>query len=143
MFGEAFEDAAVGRMSSAEQLTCALLGNADLKAQILAAYMPLVYGRARVAYQEHCPIGELLERGEDAHLEFKSTLRTSAETGELARHLESACLKSLAAFLNSREGGTLLIGVRDDGTPHGLADDFATLAKAGKDEKDLFGLHLS
>ena len=32
--------------------------------------MPRVYERARVAHQRSCPIGELLGRAEDKHLEF-------------------------------------------------------------------------
>jgi len=41
--------------------------------------------------------------------------------------LETAVLKTIAAFLNSAEGGTLLIGVADDGTIHGIESDYATL----------------
>ena len=77
---------------------------------------------------------------ESHHLEYKSTLRTSVATGEVLKVLESASLKTIAAFLNSREGGTLLIGVADDGSLHGLATDYDFLAKEGKDSRDLFGL---
>ena len=49
----------------------------------------------------------------------------------------------MAAFLNSREGGTLLIGVADAGSVFGLGSDYATLRKPGKDGRDLFGLHLN
>ncbi|MDQ3862636.1 MAG: ATP-binding protein, partial [Actinomycetota bacterium] len=52
-------------------------------------------------------------------------------------------LMTVAAFLNSREGGTLLIGVADDGSVFGLDSDHATLRKPGKDERDLFSLHLN
>ena len=41
--------------------------------------------------------------------------------------LEGAVLKTVAAFLNSYDGGTLLIGVADDGTVHGLDADYASL----------------
>ena len=51
-------------------------------------------------------------------------------------------LKTIAAFANSRDGGTLLIGVADDGTACGLATDYASLHQAGKDDRDLFQLHL-
>lgn len=40
-------------------------------------------------------------------------------------------------------GGTLLIGVADDGAVTGLSADYASLAKPGKDPRDLFQLHLS
>jgi predicted HTH transcriptional regulator len=41
-------------------------------------------------------------------------------------------LKTILAFLNA-EGGTLLIGVADDGTIRGLADDYKTLVKKDRD----------
>lgn len=133
------------RLASAEELTVQLLDNEDLAEQVRRAYLPLVYGRAKVAWQEHCPIGELLgpPPQEGAHLEYKSTFRTRAETGELFKPLRTASLKTVAAFLNSREGGTLLIGVADDGSVFGLDSDYATLRKPGKDDRDLFGLHLN
>ncbi len=37
----------------------------------------------------------------------------------------------------------MLIGVADDGSVFGLGSDYATLRKPGKDERDLFGLHLN
>lgn len=121
------------------------MDNEDLSEQVMSAYLPLVYGRAKVAWQEHCPIGELLgpPPKEGAHLEYKSTFRTRAETGELFKPLQTASLKTVAAFLNSREGGTLLIGVADDGSVFVLDSDYATLRKPGKDDRDLFGLHLN
>jgi type I restriction enzyme R subunit len=105
--------------------------------------MPRVYERARVAYQSACPIGELLARGEDKHLEFKSTLRWDLEKGEKSRLVESASIKTVAAFLNSEFGGTLLVGVGDDGAVVGLGHDYTTLRKEGKADGDLFLLHLN
>jgi type I restriction enzyme R subunit len=63
--------------------------------------------------------------------------------GSVFKPLQTATLKTIAAFLNSREGGTLLIGVADDGTVFGLESDYASLRKPGKDDRDLFGLHLT
>jgi type I restriction enzyme R subunit len=57
--------------------------------------------------------------------------------------LETASLKTVAAFANSRDGGTLVIGVADDGSVHGLASDYASLHKDGKDDRDRFVLHLN
>jgi type I restriction enzyme, R subunit len=57
--------------------------------------------------------------------------------------LETASLKTIAAFANSREGGTLLIGVADDGAVSGLDTDYASLAKLGKDNRDLFVQHVT
>ena len=143
-FPEHFQDAVVDRLSGAEGFTYQLLGNEDLSEQVRAVYLPLVYGRAKVAWQEHCPIGDLLgpPPKEGAHLEYKSTFRTRADTGELFKPLQTASLKTVAAFLNSSYGGTLLIGVTDDGSVFGLEGDYATLRKEGKDDRDVFALHL-
>ncbi len=74
-FEQRFDDAVVQRLSESQDFTYRILDNADFRADVIAAYLPLIYGQAKVAHQEHCPIGELLLRGEDAHLEFKSTFR--------------------------------------------------------------------
>ena len=143
-----FQTAVVDRLAGAEAFSFQLLVVEELAEQVRLAYLPLVYGKAKVAWQEHCPIGELLgpPPKESVHLEYKSTLRTRAggeAAGELFKPLQTASLKTVAAFLNSREGGTLLIGVADDGSVFGLESDYATLRKSGKDDRDLFGLHLN
>ncbi|MGB8995785.1 MAG: type I restriction-modification system subunit M N-terminal domain-containing protein, partial [Pseudonocardiaceae bacterium] len=97
----------------------------------------------KVLAQEHCPIGDLLGPDKESqHLEYKSTLRIMATTGERYKTLETATLKTVAAFANSRDGGTLLIGVSDDGSVFGLASDYAAMRKPDKDDRDLFQLCL-
>ena len=143
VFPDMFQKALLGRMDRNEKVVFKYLDDQDLAADVVKVYATLAQARAKVAYQQHCPIGDLLAAGEDAHLEYKSTLRTGADTGEVIKPLETAVIKTTAAFANSRHGGTLLIGVADDGTVHGLASDYASLRKAGKDDRDRFGLHLS
>lgn len=144
VFPEMFQKALLGRMDRNEKVVFKYLDDQELAADVVKVYATLAQARAKVAYQEHCPIGELLEIGEEnAHLEFKSTFRTGADTGEVIKVLETASLKTVAAFANSRHGGTLLIGVADDGTVHGLESDYASLRKPGKDDRDLFLLHLN
>ncbi|MDB4889968.1 MAG: hypothetical protein JWL61_1823 [Gemmatimonadetes bacterium] len=63
-----------------------------------------------------------LSRGEGTQTEFKSTLRVNLHTGENDQKLEHAVLKTLAAFLNSK-GGTLFVGVNDEGEILGLDRD--------------------
>ena len=118
------------------------LDDKSLAAEVVKIYSTLAQAKAKVAHQAHCPIGELLHRGEDAHLEFKSTLRTDTSSGAVNKNLETAPVKSVAAFANSLDGGTLLIGVADDGSVHGMTGDYTSLHKDGKDEADLFQLHL-
>ncbi len=67
---------------------------------------------------------KLIGEGESYSTEFKSTLRMNLHTRKTDRRIEQAVLKTLAGFLNT-DGGTLIIGVADDGTPLGIdADDF-------------------
>lgn len=64
----------------------------------------------------------ILAAGESDLVEFKSTLRCNLHTGKADKRMENASLKTIAAFLNS-EGGLLLIGASDEGTPLGLKPD--------------------
>jgi predicted HTH transcriptional regulator len=72
--------------------------------------------------------------GESEAVEFKSTLRTNLHTGNKDPRMELSALKTLAGFLNTN-GGMLVIGVSDDGSPVGIqADDF--------ENEDKMSLHL-
>jgi len=81
---------------------------------------------------------DMIEEGESDELEFKSTLRWDLAQGAVNKALEEAVLKSIAAFANAH-GGTLLIGVSDDGTIAGLEHDY--LSHEGWN-RDRFELHL-
>lgn len=67
-------------------------------------------------------LDELIANGESDTLEFKSTLRWDIRAGKSNQAIERACLKTISAFLNTN-GGTLLIGVRDDGSIEGIETD--------------------
>ncbi len=77
--------------------------------------------------QDDAEAARAVASGEGPRVEFKSTLRravgpNAANVPEAA--IETAALKTLAALLNT-DGGLLLIGVDDAGTPLGLdADGF-------------------
>ena len=71
-------------------------------------------------------IEDLIRLGESATLEFKSTLRWDVVRNQVNKDLQHSVLKTIAAFLNS-DGGTLIIGVEDDGTVRGLEDDLRTV----------------
>jgi Putative DNA-binding domain len=68
----------------------------------------------------------LLSAGEGESVEFKQTARFNIRTGEVDKAMERAVVKTTAAFFNGR-GGTLLIGVNDEGLPVGLDSDVETL----------------
>lgn len=74
--------------------------------------------------KEQISTRELLEIGENDHVEYKSSLRWNMHIDKRDKKIEHASLKTIAAFLNS-EGGTLLIGVADDSSIIGMeSDDF-------------------
>ena len=80
----------------------------------------------------------IIKRGESAELEFKSSARWDMVANKKNKEMEQIIVKTVAAFLNSG-GGTLLIGVADDGTPLGLAHDLQTLgSKNNLDGYELF-----
>ena len=81
---------------------------------------------------------DLIAEGESDELEFKSTLRWDVKEGRINKKLEEVIMKTVAAFANS-QGGTLLIGVGDDGEVIGLEPDYHSL---GGVDRDKFELHL-
>jgi hypothetical protein len=82
-------------------------------------------------------IATLITQGESATLEFKSTARWDLKENKKNPALEQIILKTIAAFLNA-QGGTLLIGVADNGTVLGLAHDYQTLQKKNRDGFELW-----
>jgi hypothetical protein len=71
---------------------------------------------------------QLIGGGESDAVEFKSSARWDYREGKHNKALESIIIKTVAGFLNAT-GGTLLIGVSDDGSVVGLESDYRTLGK--------------
>jgi len=65
---------------------------------------------------------KLIATGENDKLEFKSTLRWNLFADKADKAIENSALKTIVAFLNT-EGGTLLVGVKDDGSVLGIETD--------------------
>ncbi|NDK88482.1 ATP-binding protein [Gordonia desulfuricans] len=82
-------------------------------------------------------IPELIAAGESAQVEFKSSARINMRTGAKDPKMEQVIVKTVSAFLNA-DGGTLLIGVDDAGTPLGLDPDYATLKTPDADRFELW-----
>lgn len=76
---------------------------------------------------------EVIGQGESNFAEFKESLRWSVHSpnGDKKKS-EYIALRTISSFLNS-EGGTLFIGVKDDGRIAGIEKDYRTLSKANKD----------
>lgn len=85
-------------------------------------------------------ISDMIAEGEHDGLEFKSSMRWDTKQNCLNKDLEKVILKTIAAFNNGYgDGGTLIIGVDDDGNILGLENDFSTLKG---DDADAFERHL-
>jgi type III restriction enzyme len=90
-------------------------------------------------------IEDIIKRGEGEFLEFKSSLMWDYQLNKPNNALEIAIAKDLASFMNTR-GGTLIIGVSNNGEIIGLDKDIACLTKrSDKDgyEQKLMGLFTS
>ena len=68
--------------------------------------------------------------GETSTVEFKSSLLWDHKRGTKNAALVDAVLKTITAFMNS-EGGTLYVGVSDDGAIPGIGSDYACLGGKG------------
>ncbi len=77
-------------------------------------------------------VTSLIRQGEGARVEFKASLRWDYRKQDVNRALSEAVAKTIAGMLNS-EGGTLLIGVSDNGEILGIERDLQTLEKQNWD----------
>jgi predicted HTH transcriptional regulator len=84
-------------------------------------------------------IHDFIARGEGPSLEFKSSVRWDTRQQNVNKELERSIAKTIAGFMN-RDGGTLVIGVSDDGQILGLEADMASLKKPSEDG---LSLHLT
>ncbi len=71
---------------------------------------------------EYSEVEQLIHGGESANLEFKSTLRWNLAADLKDKKIEHSVLKTIVAYLNT-EGGTLLVGVEDNGNVLGIEPD--------------------
>ncbi|MGH9226492.1 MAG: protease Lon-related BREX system protein BrxL [Acidimicrobiales bacterium] len=84
-------------------------------------------------------IDDLLARQESDTLEFKASFRYNLHTDKRDEALELEVAKSIAGFMNGRRGGTLLIGVLDNGDLRGrerlrgLSEDIRLCGNRGLD----------
>lgn len=107
----------------------------QLIAQIIfEGYQTLSIGRTEQIEEQPLAINQIVDDGESSEVEFKSTLRVNLHTGNKDRRMEMAILKTIAGFLNTN-GGILIIGIADNGTPVGIDND-------GFENEDKMSLHL-
>jgi hypothetical protein len=79
----------------------------------------------------------LINKGESDTVEFKETLsfnlKSKQQTPATKKEMELSVLKTIVGFLNKR-GGTLFIGVADDGTVSGIDNDLHNFHKNSADK---------
>lgn len=83
---------------------------------------PLLLGPKRKQKDPKKITQEIIQIGETAKIEFKSTLRTNLHTNQPDKKMEHTILKTITAFLNTK-GGNLLVGVDDNKNILGLEND--------------------
>ena len=108
--------------------------------QMLAKHLNTFFENITATGETVAPVSleDLIAEGESDELEFKSTLRWDLKEGTVNKKLEDVIIKTVAAFANS-DGGSVLIGVDDDGNVLGLDPDYNSLTTA---DRDSFELHL-
>lgn len=67
----------------------------------------------------------LKEKGEDQQMEFKKGIAKGGPGGKKVEMQK--VLTAVAAFMNSHDGGDVLIGVEDDGTVVGVQDEYGSV----------------
>ena len=82
-------------------------------------------------------VRSLIEGGESAVVEFKSTARRNLHTEAQDQAITWAVVKTVAAFMNTY-GGTLLIGVADHGQPVGIEADYPLVKGGDRDGWELW-----
>lgn len=78
------------------------------------------------------PARELIVGGEDQYVEFKSSLMWDYRRQMVNKGLYEPVMKNIVAFMNST-GGTVIIGVDDDGNVLGLEPDYQVIRKPNAD----------
>jgi uncharacterized membrane protein YeaQ/YmgE (transglycosylase-associated protein family) len=92
--------------------------------------------------KERPTAAQLIIGGENRAVEFKQTARWNIHSNQRDSKIELAIAKTIAGFLNA-DGGTLLIGVGDDGSTPGLHDDLNLMKQPDLDRYELWlGDHL-
>lgn len=114
----------------------------QLLADQINAFLDELLGSGEAEEEQENDVRVLIEHGEHGRLEFKSSLRWDVRQGNVNRGLEKVAAKTVAGFLNSGEGGVLLLGVADDRTVLGLEADYSSLRKPERADRDVFEQHL-
>jgi hypothetical protein len=127
------EDAELWKIENYEQFL-------EARRKTLAKHLNAFLEKITATEETVAPVSleDMIAEGESDELEFKSTLRWDLQEGTINKRLEDVIMKSIAASANS-QGGSILIGVADNGEILGLDSDYQSLGDA---DRDKFELHL-
>ena len=103
----------------------------------ISELLPDYYERAEDHISDVPDYEAIINEGENDKVEFKSSARWDYKQTNVNKEIERSILKTIAGLLNSA-GGTLFIGVDDDGKVLGLKEDIETLRKKNHDGYRLF-----
>ncbi len=99
-----------------------LMHRRELMSQVIQDGYKMLTEEAKTASEPARTLEDLVLSGETSQVEFKAALRMNLHTRQADPRIELSALKTIAGFLNTR-GGTLIIGVTDEGTPIGVEED--------------------
>ena len=103
----------------------------------VATTVLLARARAKARGAPGVTAAELIAAGEGERLELKATARYNTRTSVRDPRVEDEVAITVAGFMNAG-GGTLLIGVEDDGTVRGLESDYSVVPGRNRDGLQLW-----
>jgi hypothetical protein len=109
-----------------------------LMAQVVRDGFERLWSEHPGGHSKPTELADLIAAGESQTVELKSSARWNHRAAFHDRKMEQVIVKSVCGLLNA-EGGSVLIGVADDGTVLGLSADFQTFQGGGnRDKYELF-----
>ena len=135
--------ASVSSTESRAKASLASVGTGDRRARAWIepdAFLPAPHDIDPRAFAQS--VRFMIESGESAVLEFKSTARCNRRTQKDDRQMTWSVVKTIAAFMNT-DGGTLLIGIDDAGRPVGIEEDYSFTNRRDRDSRDSWELWLT
>ncbi|MEA3501741.1 MAG: putative DNA binding domain-containing protein [Actinomycetota bacterium] len=104
---------------------------------VVLALVLLIMERLDIRRPKRSSATDMAAGGETDRVEFKQTARWNTHTNQRDEKLEMVISRTVAGFQNA-DGGTLLIGVDDDGQPTGLENDLSLGKVADHDRFQLW-----
>ena len=122
VFADRLVESMIGKVNTHKAFADRFFNDDHFQKDVIALMMDQVQKGFDLSDEKR--IQQMIAQGESTTLEFKSTLRFNKREGKKKdKVIEHQVVKTICAFLNSRFGGHLLIGVDDEGNVLGIEDD--------------------